>query len=58
MNPLDLNIEERLWGIGTYPTQHMIAWRMFEEGEDFLYQGNMRVYEDVLMTVTEEQFLT
>ena len=49
----DRELEERLWALST----PMIAWRMFEEDEDFLFKGNQRIYEDIVISVPEEQFL-
>lgn len=52
---LERNLEERLWGIGI-KSQQALAWRMFDNDEDWQYKGNYRIYEDIEMTSSDEQF--
>lgn len=53
---LERNMEERMWGIGEKSAQQALAWRMLDEEDDFLFKGNVRVYEDLTITSSEEQF--
>ena len=49
ISELELNIEERLWGIGQHTVQHCLAYRMLDDDDDFLLRGNIRVYDDIIL---------